>query len=192
MKEVLIQQIEAYQPYNEQEQRDKEMMLKYLREEENVFSRENKVAHFTASAWVLSTDQKYLLMAYHNIYHTWAWLGGHADGDEDLLRVAIKEVKEESGLEHVHPLKEDIFSLEILTVDGHYKNDEYVSSHLHMNLTYLLEGNQEETIQNKQDENSDVGWFLVDEAISKSSEEWFRENIYHKLNEKLKLLYPNI
>ena len=78
-------------------------------------------------------------MAYHRLYDSWAWLGGHADGDRDLLAVALREVREESGLAEVHPVSEDLYSLEILTVDGHEKHGRYVSSHLHLNVTYLLE-----------------------------------------------------
>ena len=74
-------------------------------------------------------------MAYHNIYHSWAWTGGHADGEKDLLSVAIREAKEETGIKTVKPVMEGIFSLEVLTVDGHEKNGSYVPSHLHLNVT---------------------------------------------------------
>ena len=83
------------------EERDKELILRALRREENVFSRENSLCHMTASAWISSPDRTKVLMAYHNIYDSWSWLGGHADGDTDLLRVALKEAEEESGLSKV-------------------------------------------------------------------------------------------
>ena len=66
-------------------------------------------------------------MAYHKLYDSWAWLGGHADGDRDLLAVALREVREESGLTDVRPVSEQIYSLEILSVDGHEKWGRYVS-----------------------------------------------------------------
>jgi 8-oxo-dGTP pyrophosphatase MutT (NUDIX family) len=99
--------------------------------------------------------------------------------------VAIKEVKEESGLD-VKPVSEDIYSVEILCVDGHIKNGQYVSSHLHFNVTYLLEGDDKLPIRNKPDENKAVAWFDREEAIEKSREEWFKKNIYRKLNDQLK------
>ena len=77
----MIKQIEAY---NEQEARDKEIILSMLTEAErmgeDIFSRENRMAHMTASAWVVNRDRTKVLLAYHNIYNSWAWLGGHADG----------------------------------------------------------------------------------------------------------------
>ena len=131
MKENLIRQIENYPPFNEQEEKDKVLILGWIRNNENAFSRENTVAHITASAWVVNKDRSKVLMVYHNIYNSWSWLGGHADGETDLLSVAVREVKEEAGISNVTPVSEDIFSLESLTVDGHWKNGKYVSSHLH-------------------------------------------------------------
>ena len=146
MKENLIRQIENYPPFNEQEEKDKALILGWIRNNENAFSRENTVAHITASAWVVNKDRSKVLMVYHNIYNSWSWLGGHADGETDLLSVAIREVKEEAGISNVRPVSEEIFSLESLTVDGHVKKGNYVSSHLHLNITYLLEADSEEQV----------------------------------------------
>ena len=139
-----------------------------------------------ASAWIVNPERTKVLMAYHNIYDSWSWLGGHADGEEDLLAVALREVREESGIEHAQPVSGDIYSLEVLTVDGHVKRGAYVSSHVHLNVTYLVEASEEEMLAMKPDENSGVAWFGLEEAVAASSEPWFRENIYSKLNEKLK------
>ena len=140
----------------------------------------------TASAWVVDKDRSKVLMVYHNIYHSWSWLGGHADGETDLLAVAIREVKEEAGISDVRPVSEEIFSLESLTVDGHVKKGRYVSSHLHLNVTFLLEGDTEAPLAVKPDENSRVGWIPADEIESRCSEPWFAERIYSKLGEKVK------
>ena len=126
-------------------------------------------------------------MVYHNIYHSWSWLGGHADGETDLLSVAIREVKEEAGISNVYPVSEEIFSLESLTVDGHIKKGRYVSSHLHLNVTYLLEADPEENVSIKADENSAVAWFFPEEALRKSTEPWFVEHVYKKLINKVKM-----
>lgn len=136
--EELRRKIEDYQPYNEQEEKDKELMLEYIQNFDNVLTRENKYGHFTASSWVVNKDRTKVLMIYHNIYQAWTWTGGHADGEWDLLQTAIRELKEETGVKNVEVLKDDIFSLEIIFVNGHVKRGSYVSSHVHLNLTYLL------------------------------------------------------
>ena len=182
---TLEEELEHYRPWNEQEARDRAEILRRLRSGEELYSRDNASAHLTASAWVVSPDRRQVLMAYHNLYDSWSWLGGHADGDRDLLAAAMREVREESGLAEVRPVSPAIYSVEILTVDGHEKRGAYVSSHLHLNVTYLLEADPAEPVRCKPDENSRVGWFGLEEAVAASTEPWFRERIYKKLNEKL-------
>lgn len=181
----MISEIKKYDPYNRQEECDKAEILRRLEAGEELLKRESLEAHFTASAWVVNKDRAKVLMAYHNLYDSWAWLGGHADGENDLLKVAIKEVQEESGLTRVMPVTEDIYSIEILAVTGHYKKGKYVPSHLHLNVTYLLEADDSEPLKIKPDENSKLAWFTPDGAIEASKEEWFKEHIYSKLNDKL-------
>ena len=148
------QQIADYKPYNEQEAHDQAVMRQLLATQPDLFTRENEVAHMTASSWLLNATHDKVLMIYHNIYHSWAWTGGHADGDRDLLAVAKREAMEETGVTEIRAISEDIFSLEILTVDGHEKRGVYVPSHLHLNVSYLLEADEEEVLRIKPDENS--------------------------------------
>ena len=187
---TLLEELEQYRPWNEQEERDRTELLRRLRSGEDLYTRDNSAGHLTASAWVVSPDRRQVLMAYHNIYDSWSWLGGHADGDHDLLAVAAREVREESGLTAVRPVSRSIYSVEILTVDGHEKRGAYVSSHLHLNVTYLLEADPADPVRCKPDENSRVGWFGLEEAVAASSEPWFRERVYQKLNEKLAQFPP--
>ncbi len=186
-RKKLIEKIENYKPFNEQEERDKPLILDWIRNNENAFTRENTIAHITASAWVVNKDRSKVLMVYHNIYNSWSWLGGHADGETDLLSVALREVREEAGISNVQPVSEEIFSLEALTVDGHIKKGKYVSSHLHLNITYLVEADSDEALFVKPDENSGVAWFTPEEALRKSTEPWFVANVYSKLIKKAEL-----
>lgn len=178
-------QIAAYAPFNEQERADQAVLLNLLASGQELFTRANPTAHMTASAWVVNAARTKALMVYHNIYHSWSWMGGHADGDTDLLAVALREVQEESGVAHVRPVSNEIFSLEILTVDGHVKRGQYVSSHLHLNVTYLLEADESDALTVCEQENSGVRWFSLQEAVEASTEPWFQAHIYRKLNEKL-------
>ena len=180
----MISEIREYAPFNEQEAQDKTEILNWLMQGEDIYSRSCRAAHMTASAWVVSPDRQYVLLAYHNLYRSWSWLGGHADGERDLLNVARREVGEESGVQNVRAVSEDIFSLEILTVDGHEKRGEYVPSHLHLNVTYLFEADMDENLRVKSDENSAVGWIRADELENRVSEPWMMQRIYKKLRAK--------
>ena len=110
----ILKAVQMFRPWNEQEARDREEILRRLASGEPLLTRENASAHLTASGWVVSPDRRRVLLAYHNLYDSWAWLGGHADGDPDLLAVALREVREESGAE-ARPVTPEIYSLEILT-----------------------------------------------------------------------------
>ena len=185
MSMKIVEEIKKYRPCNEQEQRDKAVILAFLENNEDAFLRSNLLAHMTASSWIVNPERTKTLMVYHNIYDSWSWTGGHADGETDLLSVALREAREETGIAHVRPVSPEIFSLEVLTVDGHEKRGEYVPSHLHLNVTYLLEAEESDTLHICREENSGVAWFTLEEALKASTEPWFVERIYKKLNGKL-------
>ena len=181
----LREQIEKYIPYNAQEIKEQEVILRYMDTFDNLLTRDNEFAHFTASAWIVNEERTKVLMIYHNIYQSWSWTGGHADGDGDLLHVALKEVNEETGLTNIKPLSEEIYSIEILGVPAHEKRGKHVATHVHLNVTYLIEANESELTKIKPDENSDIKWWGLEEAIEASTEPEMRV-VYRKLNNKLK------
>lgn len=182
---TLYDKIVAYKPYNEQEERDQKAMLSFINRNPDYLLRTNLTAHFSASSWVVNKSHDKILLIYHNIYDSWSWTGGHADGEENLSAVALRELSEETGVQKAKLLSEEIFSLEVLTVDGHIKRGEYVPSHLHMNLSYLIEADEEETLKVKPDENSGVRWIKLEEMENTIREKWMKEWIYQKLNQKL-------
>lgn len=242
---ALYQDIASYHPFNEQEAADRHVMLRALKTNRFCFDRKSQ-AHFTCSAWVVNPEKTQTIMVFHNIYNSWSWIGGHADGCSDLAAVALRELREETGVEHariVSPWEcvgrssrrlnggqktkasvtkisnetvsanalpngtasankipnevvnatapspaSPLFSLEVLTVDGHEKNNRYISSHLHLNVTFLVEVDPSEALRIKPDENSGVKWVSLDQVLNMSDEPWIRERIYAKLLAKLNLL----
>ncbi|MTI70337.1 MAG: NUDIX hydrolase [Firmicutes bacterium] len=179
-----IEEIEKYKPINEQEKNDKRIILDYIDNfHENILTRENLIAHMTSSGLILNKTLDKILMIHHNIYNTWTWTGGHADGDSDMLKVALKEAKEETGLLDVVPLTEDLISIDIIPVYGHRKKGKYISAHLHLNTSYVLIGKEiEETVINEE-ETSGVGWIKVNNLYKYSNEPYIIE-IYNKIINK--------
>lgn len=175
--------IEHYRPCNEQEARDRLQMLQFC-DAPDILLRQNEEAHFTASAWVVNPARDRVLMLYHNLYQSWSWSGGHADGEADLPAVALREVQEETGLTALTLVSDAIFSLEILSVAAHQKRGKEVPAHRHLNCTYLIEADDTAPLRPKPDENTAVGWFSLEEAVAASSEEQMQP-IYRKLNQKL-------
>lgn len=186
---ALIDDIAAYRPFNEQEEKDKQVILQALKKDPECLERSSQ-AHMTCSAWVVDPQRVKTIMVFHKIYGSWSWIGGHADGCRGLEEVALRELQEETGVKSARQLRpagteSPIYSLEVLTVNGHEKHGEYVSSHLHLNITYLFEVDENEPLRIKPDENSGVKWISLDQVIAASDEPWIRERIYAKLIEKL-------
>lgn len=187
MNKRLYDEINAYIPYDEKERVDKETMLKYIENNEDVLTRDNNIAHFTASAWITNKERTKILMIHHNIYNSWAWVGGHADGDSDLFHVINKEIEEETGLKNIRPIMKEIYGLNIVTVDAHIKRGKQVNSHLHFDIEYLFEADENEELTIKEDENSGVKWIPIDE-VNNYSTEIKMYPIYDRLSKKLKEL----
>ncbi|MBS4538517.1 NUDIX hydrolase [Clostridium sp. D2Q-11] len=173
-----------YKPINEQETNDRKVILDYIDNfYENILIRENEIAHMTSSGLILNKSLDKILMIHHNIYNTWTWTGGHADGDSDMLEVALKEAKEETGVINIWPLTDDLASIDIIPVYGHIKRGKYVSSHLHLNTSYILIADEEDELIINRDETSGVHWIDINN-LDKYSNEPYLIDIYNKIIEK--------
>ncbi len=119
------------------------------------FNRELLHAHVTGSAWVVNPDMTKILMLHHRKLDQWFQPGGHADGDADILRVALRETAEESGLnaEQIQLLGNDIFDVDIHTIQA----SEYAPRHEHIDIRFLVEVDDRLPIPGN-DESHDVIW----------------------------------
>lgn len=187
-----IKKIMDFNPANQQEIQDKKVILDYIEKfPNNILLRENEFAHITSSGFIMNKSMDKVLLVHHNIRNTWAWTGGHADGDSDFLHVAIKEAKEETGINTITALTEEIVSMDILPVFGHMKRNKYVSAHQHLSIAYILIADENEKLVIKEDENSGVDWFSTD----RFTKEYFDDSdvyLYNKLINRALLIRDNI
>lgn len=180
-----VEMLKNYVPYSEQEKQDIALILKAEEVFGDILTRENQFCHLTSSAFIVNKEHTKVLCIYHNIYKSWGWVGGHADGDDDMLYVAKKETKEETSLKTFNVVKTTPISVEILPVKSHVRKGKYVPAHQHLNVTYLFEADENDSIHILEDENSNIGWLTFDELIEKSDEPYMIP-VYQKIIEKIK------
>ncbi|MDO4493789.1 MAG: NUDIX domain-containing protein [Clostridia bacterium] len=173
----------AYEPLSETEARDRKELLDRLERGEQLLTRDNEERHLTASCWIVDPARERVLLCWHNIFNSWSWTGGHADGEADLARVALKEAEEETGLKKLKLVSDKPVSIEILPVPAHIKRGKPVAAHEHINLTYVIEADPEEPLTVKPDENSALRWFPAGEVVDASSEPEMKP-VYRKLTER--------
>lgn len=178
---TIREQMEAFVPHCEQERTDRSLALRMIAEyPHSILTRDNELVHFTSSGFVVNESLDKVLMVHHLIYRTWAWTGGHADGEADMLAVAIREAQEETGITELRPLTGVMDSFDVLPVYGHEKKGQYVGTHLHLSAAYVLVASDKETIRIKADENDGVRWIARDEMANYSNEPYLIR-IYEKL-----------
>ena len=142
-------------------------MLDFYNKDGNSFSKDNKKGHFTGSAWIVSPDRSMVLMTHHRKLNMWLQLGGHADGLDDLISVAIREAKEESGFDNFVLVSEKIFDLDIHKIPAISEGP----IHLHYDVRFLLEADPKDNRIVVSDESHDVRWIPLDKILSRNPEE---------------------
>ncbi len=177
------QKIMEFVPTTEQEERDREYFLKWIDSFDDILTRDNEFAHFSSSAFVVNSDRTKMLVVYHKIYDAWIYPGGHADGEADLLSVAVREALEETGLD-VKVLDKDIFTLNSLPVMAHVKRGKFIPAHTHLDTVYLMEANDASTLKFREDESKGVKWVDLSQADSKEMCDFIRP-VHRKLVKKL-------
>lgn len=184
----LRKELERFIPYNLEEEEDKKNILESMNKFSNLLSRDNKLAHFTSSVFVVNPKRDKVLMVHHNIYDNWSFIGGHCDGEEDSKKVAIKELKEETSIENFQFVDENIFAVDILPVKAHLKKGKPVSTHLHFSITYLIEVGENEKFKVKQDENSAINWIAAKDLLEFTKKEPHMNVLYEKIMKKANII----
>jgi 8-oxo-dGTP pyrophosphatase MutT (NUDIX family) len=149
--------LEKYKPDNDYEESCRLRMLQLLKNS-RCFFRDCTPAHFTASAWLINKTGDKSLLLHHRKLNLWLQPGGHADGDTDLLAVAIKEAQEESGIEAIVPVYPDIFDLDIHAV-GTAGAPDYLE---HYDVRFLLQVQSDEALVGNA-ESLDLKWLGIDD-----------------------------
>lgn len=151
----LIEKLRKYRTDDEVEEADRIKIIKFVKKHRDCFERSQTSGHITGSCWLENYDGTKFLLTKHKKLKIWLQLGGHADGDSDIIRVSIKEACEESGLKNIELVSTDIFDLGVHLIPQ-YKN---VPPHYHYDIRFLLRASSSNENIIISDESTDLGWF---------------------------------
>jgi len=179
-----IKLLESYAPISEQEAQDKALISKFVERHHDALSRTNLAGHVTSSIIILNSEKTHILLGYHNIYDAWGWFGGHNDGDADCYAVALKEVREETGLETFVKAPNDPIALDVIYVQNHLKNGAYVPDHLHLNITYGFLADDQIPLKVNAHEHQALRWFPLETYLDEVDEVRMKP-IYQKIVERM-------
>lgn len=181
-------QLLRFAPQTEEEAQARQKMLAaWEAHGKTLLYRQNEQAHFTASALLLNPAMDKTLMVHHHLFHTFTWTGGHADGEENLLYTAIREAREETGVQQVYPLSTEVLSLDILQVPAHNKKGKPIPAHVHYSVAYGLIVPEKQPVFAKPDENSAVRWIAMRDLRDYCAEPHMLL-LYEKLYRRMKAL----
>ena len=145
--------LHEYHPCASEEIKAKDTMIAFIEAHDDCFERSLAIGHITASAWLVNKEQTHALLMHHTKLDRWFQLGGHCDGDPNVLGVAIKEAQEESGIQHIAPLSDTIFDIDIHLIPANSKEKE----HYHYDVRFLLQvTSDEDVVQNG--ESKELRW----------------------------------
>ena len=159
-RESLIHSLQSYSTLFPEEEIFKSRFLELL-EHRHSFHRDHLPGHITGSAWIVNQDFSRVLMVLHAKLGRWLQPGGHADGDENVLNVALREAKEETGLNNFTILSHSFFDIDIHPIPTR-KN---FPGHLHYDIRFLLQASEQDVLTIN-DESRDLKWFPINELAA--------------------------
>ena len=130
------------------------------------FERSLTVGHVTGSAWILDRERAFALLTHHRKLDKWLQPGGHADGDPDILRVAMWEAREESGLDEIRSVSEEIFDVDIHAIPARGRE----AAHLHYDVRFVLEADRNAPLEVSEESRS-LAWVPLDRIAQLNPEE---------------------
>ena len=165
-RDVILNALLDYKASDQYEEQMRQKTITFTRKHPDCFSRELLVGHITGSAWVVDPQLKQTLLTHHAKLNKWFQLGGHSDGDPDTLAVAHREATEESGLENITILSQEIFDIDIHPIPE--KGDE--PEHLHYDIRFMFTADPKEELLIT-DESKDLQWLALDAVSDVNSSE---------------------
>lgn len=162
-REDILRKLENYSPEDENEKAFRASFLSFINEYPYCFERSLKIGHITGSAWIINQTNDKALLTHHRKLDRWLQLGGHADGETDIIKVSTKEAQEESGLSSLKLVSQDIFDIDIHTIPARKSDPEHL--HYDVRMLYMADESEPFVVSN---ESKNLGWIALEELGSYS------------------------
>lgn len=170
-----LAKLARYRPLDERDEEQRRKIEAFVREHPECFESAYAPGHLTGSAWLLDSSGQRVLLTHHRKLDKWIQLGGHADGHSDLLAVAMREAREESGIDDIAAVSEEIFDLDV----HQYPATATEAEHLHFDIRFLLQVRGDDRFA-VSDESHALAWFTLeqlaemdlDDAVQRMGEKW--------------------
>lgn len=133
-RNILLEKLDFYPAFDWHEQRMVMRIECFVQANPRCFERSLQSGHVTGSAWIVDTGMAHVLLTHHRKLDRWLQLGGHADGDPDILNVAWREAREESGLQDVKPVSDNIYDVDVHEIPATAKEP----AHFHYDVRFLF------------------------------------------------------
>ena len=168
-RDWILDKLSSFEGSTSEEKQYKADLTRFINNNKNCFSSvhppireseaENEVGHITGSAWILNKTKDKVLLTHHRKLNKWLQLGGHSDGNANVLETALREAWEESGIDSIIPLSEEIFDIDIHQIKA--KGDR--PTHLHYDVRFLLQSLETDEFAISE-ESHDLKWVSIDEV----------------------------
>jgi 8-oxo-dGTP pyrophosphatase MutT (NUDIX family) len=172
-RQPLLHLLESHTPVDNREWEMRDEILAFVRQNPDCFERVLTEGHITASAWITNPGRNRVLMTHHRKLDRWFQLGGHADGETDVLKAALSEAREESGLHDIRPLSERIFDVDVHVIPSHGD----VAAHKHYDIRFLLEAAEDQPLKGSERESKQLRWVSLEEVVRLNSEASIRRMV---------------
>ena len=175
----LLEKLDRYAPTTQRDADARARVIDFVRDHPNCFQRSLAIGHITGSSWVVDSANRRVLLTHHRKLGKWLQLGGHADGEPDVLSVALREAKEESGIEHIEPVSHEVFDVDVHLIPKRGNEQ----AHYHYDIRFLLRVQGGDAFH-VSEESIDLAWFLatdleqldIDDSVREMCVKWQRQS----------------
>jgi 8-oxo-dGTP pyrophosphatase MutT (NUDIX family) len=165
LRRPLLSLLADYQPLNDDDRAARDRIARFVETHSDCFERTLEIGHVTGSAWIVDAARSRCLLTHHRKLDRWLQLGGHADGDSDVLAVATREAREESGLTSLRVVSGRIYDCDVHAIPARKAEAE----HFHYDVRFLFEADPAEPLV-VSDESHELAWIALEDVSSVSGD----------------------